>query len=424
MSRAKTLGILGGGQLGRMFVQAAQAMGFRVVVLCPDPGEPAAQISDEVIVADYSDTAALAQLAEQCCAVTTEFENVPADALAFLAEPNLNLRVAPKAAAVRIAQDRILEKAHFKASGVLVAPYCVIDSEAALHGALHGLNQLKADFYPAILKTTRMGYDGKGQVTVLCANDLAVAWQGLSCAVCVLEKRMPLVAECSVLLARQTDSRGTAFTTTWPVQTNVHVKGILASTEVAAVNAGDSHSESFAQSEPAQAGVDRVLQASMLLAAQNIATQLDYQGVLCIEFFVLADGSWVVNEMAPRPHNSGHVTMNASSISQFEAQVRVAAGLPLVPARQHSSVVMVNLLGDVWFDSAKPALVREPNWAAVLAFASKDVGVHLHLYGKAEPRPARKMGHINVTAQTLAQARLTALQIQQALGIVSKPHHA
>jgi 5-(carboxyamino)imidazole ribonucleotide synthase len=207
--------------------------------------------------------------------------------------------------------------------------------------------------------------------------------------VCVLEKRLPLASECSVLLAR--NEQGSIIH--WPLQRNVHVNGILSTTEVA------SHADIGLQSIKA-------LEATLVLASKKIAAELDYVGVLCIEYFILADGSWVVNEMAPRPHNSGHVTMNASSMSQFEAQVRVAAGLPLVQPRQHSSVVMLNLLGEH---------CTRADWTKVLAFGSEHIGVHLHLYGKEEARTGRKMGHINITAHNLEAAWQTAKSIQQHL---------
>ncbi len=394
-SPERTLGVLGGGQLGRMFVQAAQRLGFETVVFDPDAVSngklsPAAQVSEHYIQADYLDTNSLKQLGDQCYAITTEFENVPADALAFLAEPARGVFVSPKAAAVRIAQDHVLEKAHFAASGVPTAPYCVIESEA-------NIAAVPDDFYPAILKTARMGYDGKGQVTVKSSPELLAAWRGLSGVVCVLEKRMALASECSVLLARQLDANSQEKMIHWPVQTNVHIDGILATTEV-------------------ELRASTLQEIELIEAAKKIASDLDYQGVLCIEFFILADGAWAVNEMAPRPHNSGHVTMDASSVSQFEAQVRVAARLPLVPPRQHSSVVMVNLLGDVWFNATSDESPREPDWARVLALGNDAVGVHLHLYGKHEARRARKMGHINVTAQSLEVARTVAARIQKQLG--------
>ncbi|MDI9334582.1 MAG: 5-(carboxyamino)imidazole ribonucleotide synthase [Cytophagales bacterium] len=388
-NRHKTLGVLGDGQLGRMFVQAAQRLGFEAVVLAPQANlhgapSPAAQVSHHAITADYGDTVALKQLAAQCFAVTTEFENVLADSLALLAKPEHHVRVSPKADAVRIAQNRILEKAHFQSCGVPTAPYVVIDSQQQL-GAV------PPDFYPAILKTARMGYDGKGQVTVRSAAELRAAWQGLSQVACVLERRLTLASECSVLLAR--DESGQLIH--WPVQRNVHVNGILSTTEV----------------DLAPLATD----AQLIRAAQTIATDMAYVGVLCIEFFILQDGAWVVNEMAPRPHNSGHVTMDASSLSQFEAQVRVAAGLPLVQPRQHASCVMVNLLGDLWFDGATDTTPREPDWAKVLALGNAAVGVHLHLYGKAQARRARKMGHINVTASNLTAAWQTVSSIQHIL---------
>jgi 5-(carboxyamino)imidazole ribonucleotide synthase len=379
-NRQNTLGVLGNGQLGRMFVQAAQRMGFQTIVFDPEAQKdgvlsPAAQVSECFINADFSDAGALESLAEQCTAVTTEFENVSADALAYLDKLSCATFVAPKAHAVGIAQNRVLEKNHFNACGVRVAPYVVIDSPQQL-------DSVPADFYPAILKTARMGYDGKGQVTVNDAAALRAAWADLSKVTCVLEQRLPLAAECSVLLARSRD--GACIH--WPVQHNVHVNGILATTAVSIA-------------EPTKQ------EQQLVMAAKTIATDLDYVGVLCVEFFILADGSWVVNEIAPRPHNSGHITMNASSLSQFEAQVRVLAGLPLVPPRQHSCGVMVNLLGDVW----------QPDWARILALGSAEVGVHLHLYGKTEARRGRKMGHINVTAATLEKAWQTVSLIQPLL---------
>lgn len=395
--RAKTLGVLGNGQLGRMFAQAAQQLGFKVIVFDPEAQKngvlsPAAQVSDSFFNADFADTKALQVLADECFAVTTEFENVSADALAYLAKPSCGVFVAPKAGAVGIAQNRVLEKKHFEACGVPIAPYVVIDSQQQLGSVPH-------DFYPAILKTARMGYDGKGQVMVKSAAELRAAWSGLSKVTCVLEQRVALASECSVLLARQIAADGKANTIHWPVQRNVHVDGILATTEVAS------------RVDAPQARLDKALTS----AAQKIATDLDYVGVLCVEFFILTDGSWVVNEIAPRPHNSGHVTMNGSSMSQFEAQVRVLAGLPLVQPRQHSCCVMINLLGDRWFNEADSTSPREPDWVSVLALGDAKTGVHLHLYGKAEARMGRKMGHINVTAATLTEAWQAAASIQQLL---------
>ena len=371
-----TLGVMGGGQLGRMFVHAAQAMGYRTAVLDPDPESPAGLVSHQHIVAAYDDPAALAQLGALCAAVTTEFENVPAHALRTLAA---HCVVSPPAAAVSVAQDRAQEKAHFVRCGVPCAPYAVMETAAQLQAVPDAL-------LPGILKTARMGYDGKGQVRVTDRAALAQAWAALHQVPCVLEKMLPLAAECSVLVARGADGAMVHF----PVQRNVHREGILAVTEV------------FVGNLPAP------LAAQAVAAAESIARGLDYVGLLCVEFFVLQDGSLVVNEIAPRPHNSGHYTLDACDQSQFTLQVRTLAGLPLTPPRQHSAAVMLNLLGDIWAGGT-------PDWSGVLALP----GTHLHLYGKAQARAGRKMGHLTVTAASAEQARAVALQAAQLLGIAA-----
>ena len=381
-----TLGVLGGGQLGRMFVHAAQAMGFRTVVLDPDAFSPAGQIAHHHIETDYADADGLAALARLCDAVTTEFENVPAKALEVLAQ---SLPVAPAAAAVAAAQDRCIEKAHMAAtaerSGVGPGPHAVLRANAALP-------TLPESLFPAILKTARLGYDGKGQLGVANAAELPQAWARLNQVDAVLEQRLPLRDECSVILARARDGQVVHL----PVQRNWHHQGILAVTEVGP------------EVLPA------ALCAQAIAAATEIACSLDYVGVLCVEFFVVDDGSshgrLVVNEMAPRPHNSGHYSMDACDVSQFELQVRAMANLPLVSPRLHSPAIMLNILGDVWFDKDQ---LRVPAWDEVLALP----GVHLHLYGKIEARMGRKMGHINITAETLAQARKIAAQVQALLNL-------
>ena len=376
-----TLGVLGGGQLGRMFVHAAQAMGYFTAVLDPDAHSPAGQVSHHHIRADYDDAAGLAALARASDAITTEFENVPAAALATLAA----LRpVAPAASAVAIAQDRAQEKAHFGRCGVPCAPYAVIETAEQLAA-------VPADLLPGILKTARMGYDGKGQVRVTSAAELAAGWDSVGQVPCVLEKMLPLALECSVIVARGRDGRMVHL----PVQRNLHRDGILAVTEVYASN------------------LPLALMQQAVAAAKSIAHGLDYVGVLCVEFFVLEDGSLVVNEIAPRPHNSGHYSQNACDISQFELQVRTLAGLPLVQPRQHSAAVMLNLLGDLWFTQSDTA--QTPPWDAVLALP----GAHLHLYGKQEAKRGRKMGHLNLTAATPEAARATALQAAALLGLPS-----
>lgn len=375
-----TLGVMGGGQLGRMFVHAAQTMGYFTAVLDPDANSPAGRVSHRHIQTDYSDPAGLQQLAACSAAITTEFENVPAPALQALAQ----LRpVSPGADAVAIAQDRAAEKAHFDSCGVPCAPYAVIETTAQLEDAvLHNL-------LPGILKTARLGYDGKGQVRVKDAEALRAAWQDLKQVPCVLEKMLPLQLECSVIVARGRDGQMVNF----PVQRNLHREGILAVTEV------------YEGHLPAD------LQQQAVAAARSIAEGVNYVGVLCVEFFVLQDGSMVVNEMAPRPHNSGHYTLDACDQSQFDLQVRTLAGLPLTQPRQHSAAIMLNLLGDVWFDANNT--LRLPDWAAVLALP----GTHLHLYGKTEARKARKMGHLNVTGNSPAQVRDVALKAAAILGI-------
>lgn len=374
-----TLGVLGGGQLGRMFVHAAQAMGYFTAVLDADPTSPAGLVSHHHIQTGYEDAAGLAELARLADAVTTEFENVPATALAALGA----LRpVSPAAGAVAVAQDRAQEKAHFVRCGVACAPYAVIETAEQLAA-------VSADLLPGILKTARMGYDGKGQVRVKTAAELAAAWESVGRVACVLEKMLPLALECSVIVARGADGACVHL----PVQRNLHRDGILAVTEVHADNLpGD-------------------LARQAIAGAISIAVGLSYVGVLCVEFFVLQDGSLVVNEIAPRPHNSGHYSQNACDVSQFELQVRTMAGLPLTQPRQHSPAVMLNLLGDLWF--ATDGSQQTPPWAEVLALP----GTHLHLYGKREAKRGRKMGHLNITADSADAARATALKAAALLGI-------
>lgn len=374
-----TLGVLGGGQLGRMFVHTAQAMGYFTAVLDADPTSPAGLVSHHHIQTGYEDAAGLAELARVADAVTTEFENVPATALAALGA----LRpVSPAAGAVAVAQDRAQEKAHFVRCGVPCAPYAVIETAEQL-AAING------DLLPGILKTARMGYDGKGQVRVKTAAELAAAWDSVGQVACVLEKMLPLALECSVIVARGADGACVHL----PVQRNLHRDGILAVTEVHAGNLPDT------------------LARQAIAGAISIATGLSYVGVLCVEFFVLQDCSLVVNEIAPRPHNSGHYSQNACDVSQFELQVRTMAGLPLTQPRQHSPAVMLNLLGDLWF--AADGSAQTPPWAEVLALP----GTHLHLYGKRDAKPGRKMGHLNITADRADAARATALKAAALLGI-------
>ncbi len=378
-----TLGVMGGGQLGRMFAHAAQVLGYPVLVLDPDAASPAGAVAQAQIQAPYDDAAALARMADRAAAVTTEFENVPAPALATLAA---RVPVAPAAEAVAICQDRAEEKAHFARAGVPCAPHAVIDSPAALAAVAD-------DLLPGILKTARLGYDGKGQVVVADRAALAAAWDDLKRVRCVLEKKLPLALELSVIVARGADGAVVNL----PVQQNLHRGGILALTTVPAARADDA------------------LAARAVERARAIAVSMRYVGVLCVEFFVLADGGLVANEMAPRPHNSGHYSIDACDLSQFELQVRTLAGLPLVEPRLHSPCEMVNLLGDLWFEpgAAADAAPREPAWAQLLALP----GMHLHLYGKTQARRGRKMGHLTITAATPQAARDLANAAAALLGL-------
>ena len=386
------LGVLGGGQLARMWSHAAQSLGYRTAVLDPDPQSPAGLISHLHVQADYSDAGGLAHMASQCQAITTEFENVPSNALAQLQQ---HMPTAPGPEPVRVAQDRALEKAHFVRCGVPVAPHQVLHNAA-------DMASVADDLLPGILKTTRLGYDGKGQHPVNNRDELAQAFAALQTGslpvVCMLEKRLPLAGECSVVLARGYDGQIVHL----PLQTNLHRDGILAVTEV------------YEESLPHD------ISALALQSAQEIARELNYHGVLCVEFFLLqpgpqrdALGPLVVNEIAPRPHNSGHHSINSCDVSQFELQVRCMAGLPLAMPRLHSPCVMLNLLGDLWLqDGVTPV---EPDWAQVLQLP----GTHLHLYGKTEARRGRKMGHLSMTAATIAKARQHALQAASLLGIAA-----
>ncbi|MCC7058782.1 MAG: 5-(carboxyamino)imidazole ribonucleotide synthase [Burkholderiaceae bacterium] len=373
------LGMLGGGQLGRMFCMAAQRLGYRVCVLDPGDQSPAGTVADRHLRADYLDERALGELGELCPATTTEFENVPARALEFLGRSGV---VSPAAASVAIAQDRILEKAFVRRCGLATAPYVEVRTLADLQAAPSAL-------LPGILKAARLGYDGKGQARVASLAQAIEAFERLAEVPCVLEQRLPLEVEISVVVARGFDGRSVVF----PVVENVHRDGILA--------------RSIAPARIAQQQATRAIDATRALA-----DALDYVGVLCVEFFLLADGRLVINEMAPRPHNSAHYTIDACVSSQFEQQVRIMAGLPLGSTHQHQAAVMVNILGDCWFrrhGDAQPGTgPREPDWPAVLQhpFAK------LHLYGKREPRPGRKMGHVTVLADSIDEAVSRAVRIE------------
>ncbi|MBM3373741.1 MAG: 5-(carboxyamino)imidazole ribonucleotide synthase, partial [Betaproteobacteria bacterium] len=352
------------GQLGRMFTLAAHSMGYRVTVLDPDPLSPAGAIADVHLKAAYQDVEALQQLSYTCEAVTTEFENVPADSLRWLAR---HCAVRPAGDAVAIAQDRAKEKNFVRACGIEVAPFAVIEQAA-------DLDRADAKLFPGILKRARFGYDGKGQARVADVAAAKQAFADMGGESCVLEQRIDLACEISAVVARGADGQGRAF----PVAENRHRLGIL---DVSIVPARVSPAL-------AQRAADWAL---------KIAEQLDYCGVLAVEFFVTRSGELLVNEMAPRPHNSGHYTIDACVTSQFEQQVRTLCGLPLGDTRLLSPVVMVNLLGEAWQRGT-------PHWERVLAMPD----ARLHLYAKHEARAGRKMGHYCVLGEqaetALAQA--------------------
>lgn len=378
------LGMIGGGQLGRMFCHSAQSMGYKVAVLDPDEHSPAGAVADMYIRAGYEDSDGLARLAARCKAITTEFENVPARSLAILAESS---SVSPSADAVAIVQDRIREKAFIAGTGVPVAP----------HAAIRNVDDLRSapgELFPGILKIARLGYDGKGQARVKTLEEALAAFQDFKQAECVLEAMLPLDSELSVVMARGMDGQTVVF----PSARNEHRDGILAVSTVDAISAATPQAVKAAE------------------AAVAIAQALNYVGVLCVEFFILRDGSLVANEIAPRPHNSGHYTMNACVSSQFEQQARAMAGMPLGNAGCPMSAIMLNVLGDIWFDGPGGEK-REPDWQGVL----KVPGAKLHLYGKAEARRGRKMGHVNVVAPTLAQAEAAAAEVAGVLGIAFQP---
>jgi 5-(carboxyamino)imidazole ribonucleotide synthase len=373
-----TLGMLGGGQLGRFFVIAAHEMGYRVVVLDPDPHSPAGKIADAHLCAAYEDTEALERLAGQCAAVTTEFENVPADTLAFLSK---YVTVRPSADAVRTCQNRSEEKAFLKRHGFPHAPYADIRSAADLRDANAGL-------FPGILKVARFGYDGKGQARVNSREEAIVAWNGFRNEPCVLEQQLRLDYEISVVLARDEAGKVKCF----PTAENSHRKGILDVSLVPARTSG-------------------CLAGNAEEIAEGIAQKMDYLGTLAVEFFVVR-GQLYVNEMAPRPHNSGHYTLDACVTNQFEQQVRALCGLPLGDARAHSTAAMVNLLGDIWYLD-DPHHAKEPDWAKLFAIPH----LKLHLYGKYHPRPGRKMGHFTVIGANAEEVQKSALAGRHAIGI-------
>jgi 5-(carboxyamino)imidazole ribonucleotide synthase len=356
-----TLGMLGGGQLGRMFVSAARTMGYEVIVLDPAANSPAGSMASEHLQANYDDREALDYMAKHCAAVSTEFENIPADTLEYLAN---SVPVHPSASALRIAQNRYSEKTFFQSLGLGVADFLSIESEA-------DVAQAKDFSFPAILKTNTLGYDGKGQVVCQSYDELVEAFSQIGSIACVLEKRIDLAKEVSVVLCRSQAGEVDCF----PLAENQHSNGIL-------------------DISTAPANLSQEMTAEVIDAATKIANGLHYCGVLAVEFFISSDNEIIINEMAPRPHNSGHYTLDACFTSQFEQQVRMMCSLSAGDSALHTPVAMWNVLGDIWTDTASP------NWEDLLQHGK----AKLHLYGKAEARTGRKMGHVNFLADSTAQA--------------------
>ena len=347
LAPGSTIGILGGGQLGRMIALAAAALGYRCHVYCPEGDAPAVEVAARATRAGYDDRAALADFARAVDVATLEFENVPAaavEAISALAP------VRPDARALEVAQDRIDEKEFLNRIGVATTRFAAVDSPGALARAMARIGA------PAILKTARLGYDGKGQRAIGADTDAEAAWRALGAERAILEAAVDFEREISVVLARGLDGAAAAFDTA----ENRHQGGILRTSSVPARIA---------------AGTDREARA----LARRIADALDYVGVLAVEFFVAGDGALLANEIAPRVHNSGHWTLDACAASQFEQAVRAVCGLPLADPARHSDAAMTNLLGG-----------EAADWPRILA----EPGARLHLYGKSEARPGRKMGHV------------------------------
>ena len=348
-----TIGILGGGQLGRMLALAAKPMGYRIAILDPSPTCPAVSVADVVVTGDFGDVAALAEFAQACDVVTLEFENVPAAGLAFL---EALLPVRPSKRVLETLRDRIVEKAFINAAGIETAPW----AEVRFAGDFERVLKLG---FPAILKTATLGYDGHGQARVNSLEELSEAFARFN-APCVLEGLVDFACEVSVIVARSSSGEVKVF----DVLENHHVGGILDTTFI-------------------PAGVPLELQRQAQEIALKLAARLEIIGLVCVEFFVTQGGRVIVNELAPRPHNSGHLTIEACVTSQFEQAIRAVCGLPLGETTAHGPAAMANLLGDLW-------QVSQPNWAAAL-----ETGAKLHLYGKLEARSGRKMGHLTALGE-------------------------
>ena len=392
-----TLGVLGGGQLGRMFAIAARRMGYRVHVLAPDDDTPTGQVADIETRAAYDDLDAVADFARRVDVVTFEFENVDADAAAVAAT---HAPVRPSGTALQITQHRLREKGFLREAGLPVTEFAAVRSTADLRAAIADVG------LPAVLKTAAWGYDGKGQSVVRTPEEADAAWIGLSTDEAVLERLVEFDRELSVVVARGLDGSVQTF---GPFA-NDHVDGVLDVTL-----APFERDALFAPVQSQAVDLARRAVESLGQAVDQDAQPGQgegYVGVLCVEMFMLPNGELLINELAPRPHNSGHLTIDAFTACQFEQQVRAVCGLPLAQPPhpvQHTPAAMANLLGDLWFPEGADGPQVEPDWAAALA----EPGVKLHLYGKRDPRLGRKMGHLTALAPTPAEARDAAIRARR-----------
>ncbi|MGD9896313.1 MAG: 5-(carboxyamino)imidazole ribonucleotide synthase [Candidatus Methylacidiphilaceae bacterium] len=369
-----SIGVVGGGQLGRMLAGEAKRMGYRVVVFDPDRESPAAALADRHWCCDFSDQDALAEFADVSDVITYEFENIPAGSLHFL---DSRAPVLPSPGILGICQDRLQEKAFCVRQNCPVAPFSPIERAGDLAKALQNVGT------PALLKTARLGYDGKGQVEVLAPSDLEPAWRRLGEVPAILERKVSLEAELSVIVGRSAAGALAVF----PIARNFHREGIFDYSLV-------------------PSGLGREIESRAEEIAVALASAFQLVGVLAVEFFLTEGGQLLVNELAPRPHNSGHFTLEGCVTSQFEQQLRAIAGLPLGDVSLRGPTLLRNILGDAWVHG-------EPDWAALLSLP----GLRLHLYGKNRPLERRKMGHYSVIASSIAQAREIDGRAQAILGV-------
>ena len=366
------LGVLGSGQLGRMFAIAARRLGYRIHVLSPEKNTPTGQVADVEIQANYSDLDQVANFAKCVSVVTFEFENVPAETTEVC---NCYCPVRPAGKVLFTSQNRLREKTFLRDSGLPVTPFVAVRSLAEL------INGLKQQGLPAVLKTADWGYDGKGQIVIRSFDDAAIAWETLSAPQAILESFIDFDCEVSVVAVRGVDGQ---FASYGPI--------------------GNSHHHHILDVSVCPANVSPSISATAIEIARNVVEKLEVVGVLCVEFFLTKSGELLINETAPRPHNSGHLTIDAHVTCQFEQQVRAICGLPLGSTELRSPVAMANLLGDIWDNG-------EPDWPAALEYPN----LKLHLYGKQEARAGRKMGHLTVLAASANEAEAIAREARERL---------